>query len=57
MAYSLFMESFWRATGVQLGRRWKAVAATLVVVTALLAIGLTQVEFATGQDSYLNPES
>ena len=29
----------------------------VVVVSAVLAIGLTKVEFATGQDSYLNPES
>ncbi|MDW3215418.1 MAG: MMPL family transporter [Ilumatobacteraceae bacterium] len=51
------MESFWRATGINLGKYWKAVAAAVVAVTAILAIGLTQVEFATGQDSYLNPES
>ena len=57
MTYDRFMESFWRATGIQLGKYWKVVAAAVVAITAILAIGLTQVEFATGQDSYLNPES
>lgn len=51
------MESFWRWTGVALGRHWKVVIAALVAVTAVLAIGARQIEFATGQDSYLNPES
>ena len=57
MAYSSLMESFWRGAGIQLGKHWKIVIAAVVVITAVLAIGLTQVEFATGQDSYLNPES
>ena len=57
MTYDRCMESFWRATGIQLGKYWKVVAAAVVAITAILAIGLTQVEFATGQDSYLNPES
>ncbi len=57
MAYSLQMESFWRNAGIQLGKQWKIVAVVVVAITAVLAIGLTQVEFATGQDSYLNPDS
>ena len=57
MAYSCQMESFWRNAGIQLGKHWKIVAAVFVAITAILGIGLTQVEFATGQDSYLNPES
>jgi hydrophobe/amphiphile efflux-3 (HAE3) family protein len=52
------MEQFWRNTGVQLGKQWKAVVAAMVVVTvALIAVGATRIEFATGQDSYLNPDS
>jgi hypothetical protein len=51
------MESFWRAAGVQLGKQWKVVAAVFVGVTVLLGFGLTRIEFATGQDSYLNPDS
>ncbi|MDJ0770133.1 MAG: MMPL family transporter [Ilumatobacter sp.] len=51
------MESFWRATGVQLGKHWKIVMGVVIVITAVLAIGLTRNDFATGQDSYLNPDS
>ena len=51
------MERFWRATGVALGRRWKVVVAVVVVVTSVLAIGAARLEFATGQDSYLNRDS
>ncbi|WP_241432226.1 efflux RND transporter permease subunit [Ilumatobacter nonamiensis] len=51
------MEQFWRNTGVQLGKHWKVVAAVMVALTAVLALGATRIEFATGQDSYLNPDS
>lgn len=51
------MEQFWRNTGVRLGKHWKVVAVVLAVITAALSIGFTRVEFATGQDSYLNPDS
>ncbi|MDX2379500.1 MAG: MMPL family transporter [Acidimicrobiia bacterium] len=51
------MEQFWRATGVALGKYWKIVAAVVVVLTILFGFGLRNLEFATGQDSYLNPES
>ncbi len=51
------MEEFWRATGVVLGKYWKTVAAVVTVLTILFGIGLTNLEFATGQDSYLNPDS
>ncbi|MEM1332386.1 MAG: MMPL family transporter, partial [Actinomycetota bacterium] len=47
----------WRRLGVELGKQWKIVVAVIVVLTGVLAIGLTRVEFATGQDSYLNPDS
>lgn len=51
------MEQFWRSAGLQLGRQWKVVLAVVVVLTGVLTIGATQIEFATGQDSYLNPDS
>ncbi|MEZ5297846.1 MAG: hypothetical protein R2697_16695 [Ilumatobacteraceae bacterium] len=43
--------------GVQLGKQWKLVVLALAVITVVLGIGLTRNEFATGQDSYLNPDS
>ena len=51
------MENFWRTAGVQLGKYWYAVLALVVVITGLLTFGLRQLDFATGQDSYLNPDS
>ncbi len=51
------MEQFWRNAGVQLGKQWKAVLAVVIVVTGVLGIGAARIEFATGQDSYLNPDS
>ncbi len=51
------MEQFWRNAGVQLGKYWYAVLALVVVITGMLSFGLSQLEFATGQDSYLNPDS
>jgi hypothetical protein len=51
------MERFWRWLGVALGKYWKLVAVGVVFVTVLLALGGRNVEFATGQDSYLNSDS
>ena len=51
------MEQFWRNTGIQLGKHWKVVVAVMVVITGVLVLGATRIEFATGQDSYLNPDS
>ncbi len=51
------MERFWRAAGVQLGKYWWAVLGSMLVITGLLALGLSQLQFATGQDSYLNQDS
>ncbi len=50
-------EKHWRAAGVALGKHWKWVLAAAAVVTVVLAIGFARVEFATGQDSYLNADS
>jgi len=51
------MERFWRWLGVALGKHWKVVAAMVVVITVLLGFGARNINFATGQDSYLNPDS
>jgi predicted RND superfamily exporter protein len=51
------VEAFWRNAGVQLGKHWKLVLLALAVITVVLGVGLTRNEFATGQDSYLNPDS
>ncbi len=51
------MENFWRSAGIQIGKYWYAVIALMVVITGLLTFGLQQLEFATGQDSYLNSDS
>ena len=51
------MERFWRASGIQLGKYWWAVLGAMLAITALLGLGLPKLEFATGQDSYLNDDS
>ena len=51
------MERAWRQIGFLLGKYWWAVLAGVVVVTGVLAFGARQIEFATGQDSYLNSDS
>jgi predicted RND superfamily exporter protein len=51
------MERFWRAVAVGLGKYWWAVGLAVLAITGVLAIGATQIEFATGQDSYLNTDS
>ena len=50
------MESFWRSLAVWLGKQWKLVATGVLVITLVLVlVGITNLNFATGQDSYLNP--
>lgn len=51
------MERVWRALGVQLGKYWQWVLGAVVVLTGVLAVGFTRVDFATGQESYLNSDS
>ena len=51
------MERFWRWLGVALGKHWKLVVAIVVLITVVLGIAGRNIEFATGQDSYLNPDS
>jgi len=49
------MRRFWAAMGLYLGKHVAIVAGVVLVVSiALAALGLPKLEFATGQDSYLN---
>jgi hydrophobe/amphiphile efflux-3 (HAE3) family protein len=48
------MQRFWSVLAVQLGKRAGLVVAVGVLVTLGLGFGITRLEFATGQDSYLN---
>lgn len=45
------MEKFWRGVGLYLGKFWYVVLLAVVAITALLYLGLRNIEFATGQDS------
>ena len=48
------MERFWRFIAVELGKRAGLVSVIGLLVTLILGFGITQLEFSTGQDSYLN---
>ena len=48
------MRKFWSNLAVQLGKRAGMVAAIGLLITGILGFGITKLEFATGQDSYLN---
>src|SRR3954447_8650054 len=48
------MRKFWSSLAVQLGKRAGLVSVIGLVVTLVLGYGITKLEFATGQDSYLN---
>jgi hypothetical protein len=47
------MERMWRRLGHGLGKYWWAVLGGVVVITAALSFGAIQIEFATGQDVFL----
>ncbi len=47
----------WRAVGRTLSRRTALTMAVVLVITLGLAVGLRRLDFATGQDSYLDPSS
>ncbi len=51
------MESFWRSAGVALGKHWKLVFAIVALITVALGLGARNLDFATGQESYLNSDS
>src|SRR3954447_6314580 len=48
------MQRFWSHLAVQLGKHAVWVSVIGLVVTVILGAGITRLEFATGQDSYLN---
>ena len=48
------MQRFWSYIAVQLGKHAVWVTVIGVLVTIGLGLGITQLSFATGQDSYLN---
>ncbi len=50
------MQRFWSSLAVQLGKRAGLVSIVGLLLTVGLGIGITQLEFATGQDSYLNAD-
>jgi hydrophobe/amphiphile efflux-3 (HAE3) family protein len=47
----------WRGAGRWISRRTGIVAVGVLIVTALAVLGLGRLDFATGQDSYIDPES
>ena len=50
------MQRFWSALALQLGKHAGLVSVIGLIVTLVLGLGITQLEFATGQDSYLNKD-
>ncbi|MEZ5268050.1 MAG: hypothetical protein R2789_05605 [Microthrixaceae bacterium] len=50
------MQRMWSWLAVNLGRRAGAVSLIGLVVTVGLGFGITRLDFATGQDSYLNTD-
>jgi uncharacterized protein len=51
------VQKFWSVLAVQLGKHAILVSVVGLVVTVALGFGITQLHFATGQDSYLNKSS
>ena len=51
------MQRFWSYIAVQLGKHTVVVTVVGLLVTIALGLGITQLNFATGQDSYLNKDS
>jgi hydrophobe/amphiphile efflux-3 (HAE3) family protein len=50
------MQRFWSYIAVQLGKHAIWVTVVGLLVTIALGLGITQLDFATGQDSYLNKD-
>ena len=48
------MHKFWAWLGLNLGKHAGIVSIVGLVITVVLGAGITRLEFATGQDSYLN---
>jgi len=51
------MESIWSRVGQVIARRTVVVLVLVLVITAVLAGGLSRLDFATGQDSYIDKDS
>ena len=52
------MQRFWKAAGLYLGKYAYGVIGAVLAITVVLALtGFPKLEFATGQDSYLNTDS
>jgi uncharacterized protein len=50
------VHNVWSWLGLHLGRRAGVVALVGLILTLVLGFGITKLEFATGQDSYLNKD-
>lgn len=50
------MHKFWSRLAVNLGKHAGIVSIVGLVITVVLGAGITKLEFATGQDSYLNKD-
>ena len=48
------MQRFWSYAAVQLGKRAGLVSVVGLLITVGLGLGIAKLDFATGQDSYLN---
>ena len=48
------MHKFWGWLGLNLGKHWIRVLVIGAIVTVVLGYGITNLEFSTGQDTYLN---
>ncbi len=48
------MQRFWSWLAVEVGKRASVVALVGLIITLVLGFGVTKLDFATGQDSYLN---
>lgn len=51
------MSTWWRSVGDWLGRKTLVTIVAVAAVTAVFALGLNKLDFATGQDSYIDPAS
>lgn len=51
------MQKFWRKLAVYLGKNAGLISGLTLILTAILGYGTTKLEFATGQDSYLDAKS
>jgi len=50
------MQRFWSWLAVEVGKRAGVVALVGLIITLVLGFGITRLDFATGQDSYLNKD-